>query len=150
MDRKYIEHGPKTYYRFFIKQAFDDNISESNTRWDRLIRNKLSSSESWSAYHTNQKTKLSKWSISFVREMKFKLGAIVFKIELFRDGFHISIRQSTALRLPNYIIYNLRKKIFGDRNRSSGWTPTIEKVALMANAIVEEVKEYLESDRNTT
>lgn len=129
---KFNERGKPTYRRFFIHGALDSKQSYIDL-WDREIKDKLDDPTAWSSIVYESDTILSKTSIILHRRVLKHNSSVALEISLYRDGFHINVREKTI---------KMREKVFGDVNHSSGWTQEIEKVAPLVNKIKREIDKY--------
>lgn len=145
MARKYVESGPKTYQKFLLVSVFDKDHHKTEARWNNLIIKKLDDKLNWIPHYDMAPTELSRWEVIWRRSFTFREGSVRAEIGLYRDGFHITVKSPTTAHLSTQHAFGLSEKIFGEINRYTGWTPTIEKVAPMANAIVKDIKDYFES-----
>jgi hypothetical protein len=125
--------------------VFDRDHHKTEKRWNDLVIKKLDDNMNWIPRYDMAPTELSRWEVVWRRNFTFKEGGVRAEIGVYRDGFHITLKSPTTAHLSTENALGLSKKVFGEINRYTGWTPTIEKVAPMANAMVKEIKDYFKS-----
>lgn len=143
--RKYIERGEPTYRRFLILGAFEP-IEAYAQLWAEHILDKLDSPSLWTLKKSEHRTQIANKHIELTTRRRFGRFA-TFTIGLFRDGFHVNVSGDIDF-MPSSELNKFRIDVFGEPNRSGGWTQEIAKVAPMANAIVKDVTKFLKDKDN--
>jgi len=151
--KPFIDFGEPTYRHYYIYQAFEDK-KQTEARWGKDIIRRMSRLLFESIFHP--KTDYSNFSVVWKAKAYVHVGEesrptryIRFDIGMYHDGFHITVDLND---LPRDVEVALKKKVFGDINRSSGFTKEIAKVAPIANDMFEYILDFLENykkDANT-
>jgi hypothetical protein len=143
---KYRDPGDPTYRRFFVHSIFESR-KEYAKLWNNIILDRLDQPEQWTTKLSNDKTDFGNNHVELVHRGRFGKYTFGFEIGLYRDGFH--------LRLDREIDYmgigergELLKTVFGDINRTHGWTREAEKVAPMMNSIIKEFEKFFKDKDN--
>jgi len=89
------------------------------------------------------KTMLGSNRIELVRGLKFGKHNLTTTIGIYRDGFHLSIRNIDYLKNSEKLL----QYVFGDLNSTIGWTQEIEKVAPMMNSIIKDIEQFFQDNK---
>ena len=151
--KPFIDFGEPTYRHYYIYQAFESK-EQTIARWKNDIMERGHMDRLMFEPEFHAKTDYSNFSIEWRAKAQRRIEGISmfrsvrFTIGLYRDGFHINVDLSD---LPMDIERALKYKVFGDLNRSNGFTKDVAKVAPITNAIFEHIIDFLDNykDANT-
>ena len=142
-DTWFRQRGNPTFRRFFVYNIFED-AHDYLRRWEHTIGYNLDNPASWKVSLSHYQTELGEQHIAYKTDRKYTGGMIFFTIEMYRDGFHIKMNDSDVgikKRTP------LRVYLFDDINRDNLWTNDAEKVAPMANELLDKIEKYFSDKR---
>lgn len=141
-DTWYRKRGKKNYPRFFFHNIFEEPQTHTNY-WDRhIIKDLPGGPAHWTASFTPHATELSKYTVTWKNTKRFLPGILAFELGLYRDGFHLRMRNTVNTRMPIDRFNKLKEDIFGDVNRDLVWTQDYTLVAPMANDLFERIEEH--------
>ena len=140
-DTWFRKKGKKNYPRFMIHNIFEDPPAHTNY-WDRhIIKDMPGGPAQWKASFTPHATNLSKYSVTWKNKKRFPRGVIAFELGLYRDGFHISFKDSDS-SISGEDRFKLSKYLFDDVNRTQLWTQDYTEVAPIANELFDRIEEF--------
>lgn len=140
-DTWYRKKGTHNYGRFMIHNIFEQVPTHTNY-WDRhIIKDMPGGPAHWTANYIPHATNLSKYSVVWKNKRRFPRGVIGFELGLYRDGFHITFKDSDS-SISSEDRFKLSKYLFDDANRTQLWTQDYTKVAPMANELFDRIDEY--------
>jgi len=137
-DTWFRQRGNPTFRRFHLYCIFED-AHDYLRHWENIIGYELNNPASWKVSLNHYQTELGEQHITYKTDRKYIGGMIFFTIELYRDGFHITMKDDMVgikKRTP------LRVYLFDDINRNNMWTNDAEKVAPMTNELLDRIEKF--------